>query len=48
MQNTTQEAQRDVLGLWGVRYQVKDVRLYKGNTAVVAPNSTLILQIVAR
>jgi glyoxylase I family protein len=26
MQNTTQEAQSFVLGLWGVRYQVKDVR----------------------
>jgi glyoxylase I family protein len=25
MQITTQEAQRFVLGLWGVRYQVKDV-----------------------
>ena len=25
MQNTTQEAPRFVLGLWGVRYQVKDV-----------------------
>jgi glyoxylase I family protein len=26
MQNTRQEAQSFVLGLWGVRYQVKDVR----------------------
>ena len=26
MQNTQQETQRFVLGLWGVRYQVKDVR----------------------
>jgi len=26
MQNTTQEAQGFILGLWGVRYQVKDVR----------------------
>jgi len=26
MQNTKQEAQSFVLGLWGVRYQVKDVR----------------------
>ena len=26
MQNTRQEAQRFVLGLWGVRYQVKDVQ----------------------
>jgi glyoxylase I family protein len=25
MQNSTQEAQSFVLGLWGVRYQVKDV-----------------------
>src|SRR6476620_12395997 len=26
MQNSTQEAQSVVLGLWGVRYQVKDVQ----------------------
>ena len=26
MQNTIQETQRFVLGLWGVRYQVKDVQ----------------------